>query len=122
VFDPASAAAALAEVRAVSVDGPVNEARLLAGWLRSRLDRDVELEHDEDEHVQRVAVRCGGAEYVIERHARDHVGRAYGPGTTAHPIVLPILEASTLLGRALDIRAADEVFEAALRSAVGKPA
>jgi hypothetical protein len=36
--------------------------------------------------------------------------------------VLPILDASTLLGRALDIRAADEVFEAALASAVGRAA
>jgi len=120
VFDPAAAAAALGEVRAVSVNGPVNEARLLAGWLCSRLDRDVELEHEGDTHIQRVAVRCGGAEYVIERRDREHVGRAYGPGTTEHPIVLPILDASTLLGRALDIRAADEVFEAALASAVGQ--
>ena len=114
VFDPVAAAAALAEVQAVSVAGPVNQARLL--------ERAVWLEHDEDTHVQRVAVRCGSSEYVIERHARDHVGRAYGPGTTEHPIVLPILEPSTLLGRALDIRAADEVFEAALASAVGQAA
>ncbi len=122
VFDPAPVAAALAEVRAVSVHGPVNEARLLAGWLCSRLDRDVELEHEERSHVERVALRCGGSEYVIERPARVQVGRAYGPGTTEHPIVLPILDASTLLGRALDIRAADEVFEAALASAVGRAA
>ena len=120
VFDPAAAAAVLDDTQAVSVAGPVNEARLLAGWLRSRLDRGVALEHADDIHVQRVAVRCGSSEYVIERHARDHVGRAYGPGTTEHPIVLPILDASTLLGRALDIRAADEVFEAALASAVGE--
>ncbi len=122
VFDPATAAAALREVRAVSVAGPVNEARLLAGWLCSRLDRDVELDHDERPHVERVAVRCGGAEYVIERPPGEYVGRAYGPGTTEHPIVLPDMDASTLLGRALDIRAADEVFEAALASAVGRTA
>jgi glucose-6-phosphate dehydrogenase assembly protein OpcA len=120
VFDPAPVAAALAEVRTVCVEGPVNEARLLAGWLSSRLGRDVELQHSERTHVERVAVRCGGPEYVIERPAGGHVGRAYGPGTTEHPIVLPILDASTLLGRALDIRAADEVFEAALASAVGR--
>jgi glucose-6-phosphate dehydrogenase assembly protein OpcA len=122
VFDPAPAAAALAEVRSVCVIGPVNEARLLAGWLSSRLGRGIELEHDERPHVERVAVRCGGPEYVIERPERSHVGHAYGPSTTAHPIVLPILDASMLLGRALDIRAADEVFEAALASAVGTSA
>jgi Glucose-6-phosphate dehydrogenase subunit len=118
VFDPPAAAAALAEVRTACIEGPINEARLLAGWLTSRLGRKVELDHHERTHVERIAIRCGGPEYVIERPAGGHVGRAYGPGTTEHPIVLPIQDASTLLGRALDIRAADDVFEAALAAAV----
>jgi hypothetical protein len=36
--------------------------------------------------------------------------------------VLPILDASTLLGRALDVRASDAVFEAALAGALGRAA
>jgi len=35
------------DVRSLYVRGPVAEASLLAGWLRSRLDRDVELMQDE---------------------------------------------------------------------------
>jgi glucose-6-phosphate dehydrogenase assembly protein OpcA len=118
LFDPPAAAPALETVTAVSVQGPINEARLLRGWLCSRLDRAVELEHAERSHVERVCLQCGPAEYVVERPTRVQVGRAYGPGTTEHPIVLPILDASTLLGRALDIRAADTVFEAALAAAL----
>jgi glucose-6-phosphate dehydrogenase assembly protein OpcA len=121
MFDPPSAAASLGSAKAVSVQGPVNEARLLAGWLRSRVGRPIELDHSERGHVERVAVRCGGSEYVIERPTRVQVGRAYGPGATEHPIVLPILDTSTLLGRALDVRASDDVFEAALASALGRP-
>jgi glucose-6-phosphate dehydrogenase assembly protein OpcA len=119
IFDPPPAAAALAGLRAVDVQGPVNEARLLAGWLGSRLGRTVDLDHGEREHVERVAVHCGESEYVIERRTRVQVGRAYGPGTTEHPVVLPMLDASTLLGRALDGRGSDAVFEAALAAALG---
>jgi hypothetical protein len=32
-------------LRTLRVEGPVAEASLLAGWLRSRLERDLELEH-----------------------------------------------------------------------------
>jgi glucose-6-phosphate dehydrogenase assembly protein OpcA len=120
VFDPPPAAAALAGLHAVDVQGPVNEARLLAGWLGSRLDRSVELDHSERRHVERVAVHCGRSEYVVERRARVQVGRAFGPGASEHPVVLPMLDPSTLLGRALDVRASDTVFEAALAGALGR--
>jgi glucose-6-phosphate dehydrogenase assembly protein OpcA len=46
----------IAELREVRVVGPKAEASLLAGWLRSRLHRDVELEHDEAESLERVAI------------------------------------------------------------------
>ena len=36
--------------------GPVAEATLLAGWLRSRLEHDVELAHDEADELEEVAV------------------------------------------------------------------
>ena len=119
LFDPPPAAAALSTVHTVDIQGPVNEARLLAGWVGSRLDRTVALEHHERPHVERVAVRCAVSEFVIERRARVQVGRAYGMGATEHPVVLPLLDASTLLGRALDERADDAVFEAALAAALG---
>jgi glucose-6-phosphate dehydrogenase assembly protein OpcA len=46
----------IAELDSVRVEGPVAEAMLLAGWLRSRLERDVELVHDEAEELGAVDV------------------------------------------------------------------
>lgn len=119
LFDPPAAAEALARLHAVDVQGPINEARLLAGWLGSRLDRDVTLAHHERVHVERVCVQCAQDDFVIERRERVQVGRAYGLGATEHPVVLPMLDAQTLLGRALDLRTGDAVFEAALEAALG---
>ncbi len=122
LFDPPPAAAALATLHSVDVQGPVNEARLLAGWLRSRLDREVALKHEERVHVERVAAHCADHEFSIERRERVQVGRAFGLSQTAHPVVLPMLDASTLLGRALDVHTGDAVFEAALAAAVKQAA
>jgi hypothetical protein len=47
---------AIREVTELSVTGPLADASLLAGWLRSRLDRDVRLEHEPAEAVERIAV------------------------------------------------------------------
>jgi glucose-6-phosphate dehydrogenase assembly protein OpcA len=118
LFDPPPAAAALARLHAVDIQGPMNEARLLAGWLASRLDREVALEHRERPHVERVCVRCAQDDFTIERRERVQVGRANGLGATEHPVVLPMLDAQTLLGRALDLSAGDPVFEAALVAAL----
>ena len=44
------------EPRQLHVVGPEPEAALLAGWLRSRLDRPVELRHEPADRIERVAV------------------------------------------------------------------
>jgi glucose-6-phosphate dehydrogenase assembly protein OpcA len=44
----------IAEVERVTVSGPRAEALLLAGWLRSRLERQVDLEHESAADVERV--------------------------------------------------------------------
>jgi Glucose-6-phosphate dehydrogenase subunit len=44
------------EPRELHVVGPEPEAALLAGWLRSRLERDVALRHDDAERIERVAL------------------------------------------------------------------
>jgi glucose-6-phosphate dehydrogenase assembly protein OpcA len=44
------------EARELKVTGPVAEASLLAGWLRSRLDCEIDLAHESAEQVERVAV------------------------------------------------------------------
>ena len=46
----------IAETRDLRVRGPVAEAALLAGWLRSRLDRDVRLEHESSDALEEVAL------------------------------------------------------------------
>jgi glucose-6-phosphate dehydrogenase assembly protein OpcA len=118
LFDPPAAAEALGGLHAADIQGPVNEARLLAGWLASRLDLGVGLAHHEKAHVERVCLQCAHDDFVIERRERVQVGRAYGLGATEHPVVLPILDTQALLGRALDLRVGDAVFEAALETAL----
>ena len=46
----------IAEIRKLRVRGPVAESTLLAGWLRSRLERDVELEHEDADGLEQVTV------------------------------------------------------------------
>jgi glucose-6-phosphate dehydrogenase assembly protein OpcA len=84
------------DVRNVRVRGPVAEASLLAGWLRSRLDRDIELEHDEADELTEIAVDGEACEPPQER-----------------------LTASDLLSAELDEFGRDPVYEAAARRAVG---
>jgi len=84
------------DLHGVRVTGPRAEASLLAGWLRSRLDRDVELEHDEADEVSLVAIdgdpcpppreRASGSDLLsaeLDQFGRDPVyeaaaGRAVG--------------------------------------------
>jgi glucose-6-phosphate dehydrogenase assembly protein OpcA len=86
----------IAEVSEVSVAGPETEALLLAGWLRSRLGRDVELAYEPAGEVERVAVDGDAVpEPVHER-----------------------LSASDLLSTELDRFSRDPIYEAAVRAAV----
>ena len=84
------------ELHGVRVRGPLAEASLLAGWLRSRLDREVELERDEADELTEVAVD----------------GRACSP--PREPV-----SGSDLLSAELDQFGRDPVYEAAARRAVG---
>jgi glucose-6-phosphate dehydrogenase assembly protein OpcA len=81
--------------RELAVTGPETEARLLAGWLRSRLDRDVKLELEEANEVESVAVD----------------GRELARSTMEQP------DPSALLSAELDIFGHDRVYEAAVRAA-----
>jgi len=85
----------VAEVRSVEVDGPAQEAALLAGWLRSRLRRTVELEIDDGPDVERVAL-----------DGRDVAAREER------------WSASDLLSHELDRFSRDPVYEAAVVAAV----
>jgi hypothetical protein len=85
----------IAELRTLRVEGPIAEASLLAGWLRSRLEREVELQHDDSEEL--VAVDVDGTACPVPRE---------------HP------SSSDLLSAELDEFGRDRVYEAAARAAV----
>jgi hypothetical protein len=84
----------IADVSELSVAGPESEALLLAGWLRSRLGRDVELDHQPAGEVERVAV---GGDTVPEPASER-------------------LSASDLLSAELDHFSRDPIYEAAVRA------
>ncbi len=85
----------IATVERIRVTGTASQAHLLAGWLRSRLDRPVELEHEEDEKLIAVDV--------------DGEPTAFPPGDAPDP--------ADLLSDELDTFTRDPVYEAAVASA-----
>ena len=85
----------IAKLEKLSVTGPRADALLLAGWLRARLKRDVELVHRSGDELTRVAV----------------------DGEAVRPPLGPAPTASDLLSAELDDFGRDPVYEAALRAA-----
>jgi glucose-6-phosphate dehydrogenase assembly protein OpcA len=86
---------AISEVRELHVRGPRAEAVLLAGWLRSRLEREVELAHEEADELE-----------VVEADVADVEPPA---GDRPSP--------SDLLSEELDVLSRDRIYEAAARAA-----
>ena len=84
----------IAEIRRLRVASPPAEALLLAGWLRSRLRRDVELVHDDADELELVAVD----EEPLRVAATD-------------------LSPSDLLSNELDTYGRDPIYEQAVRAA-----
>jgi glucose-6-phosphate dehydrogenase assembly protein OpcA len=87
----------IADVRGIRVVGTEAQAHLLAGWLRSRLERHVKLEHEPAEKLIRVDV--------------DGEPAPFPPGDPPHP--------SDLLSEELDRWSRDPIYEAAVRGTAG---
>jgi glucose-6-phosphate dehydrogenase assembly protein OpcA len=87
----------IAEVERVRVTGTAAQAQLLAGWLRSRLQRPVELEHEPADSLERVEI--------------DGEAAPFPPGDPPN--------ASDLLSEELDRFERDRVYEEAVRATVG---
>jgi glucose-6-phosphate dehydrogenase assembly protein OpcA len=85
----------IADAKKISVTGPKADALLLAGWLRSRLDRKIGLEHEEADELRTVTLDG------------DSIGtpRAEAP------------DPSQLLSSELDQFGRDPIYEAAVRAA-----
>ena len=110
---------AYGRAHSLEAHGPVNEAQLLAGWLRSRLKRQIGLDHARRRReLARVCVDCGARALVVERTGKGDVGRAVGPDGLEHPVVLQRRTWAWLVGAELDRLGSDHAFEEALAAAV----
>jgi glucose-6-phosphate dehydrogenase assembly protein OpcA len=85
----------IADVRRVRVSGTAAQAHLLAGWLRSRLGREIELEHDPSDRLVGVEI--------------DGEPAPFPPGDPPPP--------AELLSDELDRFDRDRIYEEAVRSA-----
>jgi Glucose-6-phosphate dehydrogenase subunit len=88
---------AIAEDDEVWVTGPRAEAHLLAGWLRSRLDREVKLDLEEEDFGETNEITVGGK---------------LAPLRSGEP-----RSSSDLLSEELEVYVRDPVYEAAVRAA-----
>ena len=86
----------VAEAERLVVAGPRAEGLLLAGWLRSRLERDVELEHEAAEEIERVEL---DGRAIAPARADDH-------------------SPSDLLSAELEQFGRDRTYEAAVQAAL----
>jgi glucose-6-phosphate dehydrogenase assembly protein OpcA len=84
----------IAEASKLRVEGPQAEALLLAGWLRSRLDREFELEHADASELSAVAV----------------------DGENVEPAPEEPKSASDLLSDQLEIFGRDRIYERAVKA------
>ena len=98
----------------VEVRGPGNEAALVAGWLRSRIGRQLGLQHDKQRHeLESVRLDCGKHDLFVERTGHGDLGRAVS-GDSEHAVMLPRHDWAALLGAQLDRLGSDRIFEQAL--------
>jgi hypothetical protein len=86
----------IAEVRKIKVTGTLAQAHLLAGWLRSRLDRKIEMKHEPAEKLVGVEL--------------DGEPAPFPSGDPPRP--------ADLLSDELDKLNRDSVYEGAVRAAV----
>jgi glucose-6-phosphate dehydrogenase assembly protein OpcA len=84
----------IADMNTLSIRGPAPEALLLRGWLASRLNRAIALEHELGPDVERVAV----------------------DGVPVRPTRAQTRSPSDLLSEQFEIHAHDPIFEAAARA------
>jgi glucose-6-phosphate dehydrogenase assembly protein OpcA len=118
LFDGHREVKALDRIAAVDVRGPENEARLMAGWMRSALESEIELHREgRSHHLERVTMKAGGKAYLVERRGRSRLGTATVPGLLDYPVVLAPPPQPSLLADELSRLAGDRLFEQALEAA-----
>ena len=115
LFDGKAQRRALDHLLGLEVRGPRNEALLLAGWLRSRLARQVGLDHAaRTKRMNAVELHCGDEVFQVARMGRNQHGVATGPGLAEHVVRLPTAPLAVLVAEELDRLGAERTFEEAL--------
>jgi glucose-6-phosphate dehydrogenase assembly protein OpcA len=102
------------------------QARLLAGWLVSRVGARtaeivIESERRRDMRsgsLTSVKLTCGDQEYLVER-VKEGVGRVVAPNIPEHTVPLPVPKLRELVALELQVFDPDEIFEAAVQAAPG---
>ena len=114
MFDGRAQRRALDHLIGIEVSGPSNQAALLAGWLRSRLDRQMGVDVRRAKRLNSVELHCGDDVFRVERTPRNHHGVTSGPGLPERTFALPPGDATALLAAELDRLGAEPTFEQAL--------
>jgi glucose-6-phosphate dehydrogenase assembly protein OpcA len=117
MFDGRAQRRSLDHLIGVEVTGPANQAALMVGWLRSRLERQVGLDVRKAKRLNRVELHCGDDVFRVERTARNQHGVAHSPGLPERTFALPHEDPVTLLAAELDRLGAERTFEQALVAA-----
>ena len=117
LFDGRNQRRALDHLIGTDVKGPAAEAALLAGWLRSRLHRQVGLDSTRAARLNRVELMCGEQRFLVERSGRNAHGTAHGPGLAPRAVSLPVPATAALLASELDRLGAERPFGEALAAA-----
>jgi glucose-6-phosphate dehydrogenase assembly protein OpcA len=102
------------------------QARLLAGWVLSRVGSTtaevvIESERRRDMRsgsLTSVKLTCGEQEYLVER-VKEGVGRVVAPNIPEHTVPLPVPKLRELVALELQVFDPDEIFEAAVLAAPG---
>jgi glucose-6-phosphate dehydrogenase assembly protein OpcA len=117
LFDGRRQRSALDHLIGIDVKGPPSQAALIAGWLRSRLHRQVGLDTTRATRLNRIELLCGDERFLIERSGRYGHGTARGPGLPERTVALPSPTTAALLAGELDRLGAERPFGPALEAA-----
>jgi glucose-6-phosphate dehydrogenase assembly protein OpcA len=125
-FDTVENAECLRKLQAIEVRhvGPSDaQARLMAGWIRSRVDERAEVRLIPEERADmrsgsltRVTLTCGEERFSVTR-LDEGIGHVEAPRIAAHNVPLRVPHLRDLVALELEIFERDETFEDAVRAA-----
>jgi hypothetical protein len=98
------------------------QARLIAGWIMSRIQTEVEVELTAEDRpdmrsgsLTRVCLCCSGSKRFEVERVDEGIGRVRAPAIPNHNVALRVPHIHELLAQELEIFSRDVIFEDALR-------